>query len=307
MITNYYCSTEDDCLDEVSEVKDGVWIHAVRPSESELASLCEKLELDISILDDAKDFFEVPRFERSDGVIYFFTRYPFNEQTEDTDTAPLLIVVGKSFVLTVAQREVPQFQRFFEGKIPVHTIHKTRLLIQIMQVVTQSFERHLIGLRRSVHKDRVKIGKISNQEILRFVNYEHKLNDMIAAVLPTNVALQQIMNGNYMPVHDNDKELFDDLRIDNTQVVESARSLLKTIQNVRNAAEAILTNNLNNRIKTLTVLTILLTIPTVISSLYGMNVPLPFAEEPYAFVFVIAIVLATVSLGVWYFKKNEWL
>jgi len=100
--------------------------------------------------------------------------------------------------------------------------------------------------------------------------------------------------------------LIDDLRIDNDQVVDSARILLKTIQNIRNASEAILANNLNNRIKTLTVLTILLTIPTVISSLYGMNVPLPFADNPYAFLIVIGVVGLAVSFMVWYFKKNDW-
>jgi len=124
--------------------------------------------------------------------------------------------------------------------------------------------------------------------------------------MPTNVALQQIAGGKYVQIFEDDKASIDDLRIDNEQVVDSARMLLKTIQNVRNASEAILTNNLNARIKTLTVLTILLTIPTVISSLYGMNVPLPFADEPYAFEFVIAVVIGAVSLGVWYFKKNDW-
>jgi magnesium transporter len=307
MITYYFRTIKDDTLKEIPEIRTGVWIHAVQPTETELNELAERLSLDMSILEDAQDFFEVPRLERSGGVTYFFTRYPFNEKTEDTDTAPLLIVVGESFVFTISVREVPQFMTFFEGKTAVRTTQKTKLFIQIMQVITQSFERQLIGLRRSVQKDRVKLRKISNQEILRFVNYEHKLNDMVASVLPTNVSLQQIIVGNYMQVYDDDRELVEDVRIDNAQIVDSARSLLKTIQNVRSAAEAILTNNLNNRIKTLTVLTVLLTIPTIISSLYGMNVPLPLAEEPYAFVFVVTLVVSVMSLGVWYLKKNEWL
>jgi magnesium transporter len=175
-----------------------------------------------------------------------------------------------------------------------------------MQEITKSFERQLVRLRRAVHKDRAKLRKISNQEIVQFVNYEHKLNDMVAAVLPTNVSLQQVITGGYMQVYEDDKELVDDVRIDNAQVVDSARTLLKTIQNVRNASEAILANNLNNRIKTLTVLTILLTIPTILSSLYGMNVALPLQDEPYAFAFVVALVVTTVALVVWYFRKNDW-
>lgn len=307
MITYYFRTIKDDTLKEIADIRNGVWIHADNPSEEELGELAQRLSLDVSILEDAQDFFEVPRMERAGGATYFFTRYLFDDQDEDTDTAPLLIVMGATFVLTVALREVPQFKPFFSGSIVVHTTQKTKLFIQMMQEITVSFERQLIRLRRAVHKDRVKLRKIGNKEIVRFVNYEHKLNDMVAAVLPTNGALQQIMGGNYMQMFADDKELVDDLRIDNAQVVESVRSLLKTIQNVRNAAEAILANNLNNRIKTLTVLTILLTIPTVISSMYGMNVQLPLQDAPYAFAFVIGLVVLMVSVGVWYFKKHEWL
>lgn len=307
MITYYFRTVKDDVLKQIDDLRNGVWIHAENASDEELGQLWEKLRLDETLLEDAQDFFEVPRMEKVDGVTYFFTRYPFNETTEDIDTAPLLIVIGETYVLTVTQRAIPQFEPFFSGKQVVHTTQKTKLFLYLMERITISFERQLVNLRRSVHKDRAKLRKIGNQEIVRFVNYEHKLNDMVAAVLPTNVALQQVMNGSYMPVFADDKEMVDDLRIDNSQVVESARALLKTIQNVRTSAEAILTNTLNNRIKTLTVLTILLTIPTIISSLYGMNVPLPLAETPFAFGFVLIVILLTVGVALGYFKKNEWL
>jgi magnesium transporter len=306
MITHYFRTVKDDSLKEIATLRNGVWIHAESPTEKEISDLAQHLELDESILEDAQDFFEVPRLERSNGNTYFFTRYPYNEQTEDIDTAPLLIVVGEAFVLTIALREVPQFESIFNGSTPTYTTQKTKLFIQLMELITQSFERQLTVLRRAVHRDRVKLRKIGSQEIIRFVNYEHKLNDMVSAVLPTNVGLQQVMGGNYMQIFDDDKESIDDLRIDNGQIVDSARMLLKTIQNVRNAAEAILTNNLNNRIKTLTVLTILLTIPMVISSLYGMNVSLPFGESLYAFEIVVGVVIVAVGLMVWYFKKNDW-
>jgi len=306
MLYYYFKDTEGESLKEVEGIRNGIWIHAVEPTESELTELAEKLDIDPLILEDSRDFFEVPRLERADGVTYFFTRYPFNEQTEDTDTAPLLVVIGETFILTVSLREVPQFTPLINGKKEVVTAQKVKLFIQIMQEITLSFERQLVGLRKSVHRDRAKLRKIGNQEIVRFVNYEHKLNDMLGAVLPTNVALQQVMGTNYLAIHADDREVFEDLRIDNAQVVESARSLLKTIQNIRNAAEAILANNLNNRIKTLTVLTILLTIPTIISSLYGMNVPLPLADTSFAFAFVLALIVTIVFLVVWYFKKHDW-
>lgn len=307
MITHFFRTIKDSTLKKIDGVRNGVWVHAENPSADELTALCEKLSLDMAILDDAQDFFEVPRLERSEGVTYFFTRYPYDEQTEEIDTAPLLIVIGESFLLTVAKREVPQLGEFMKGNKEVHTTQKTKLFIQIMQAVTISFEKQLVRLRRAVHKDRVKLQKIGNKEIIRFVNYENKLNDMVAAVLPTNVSLQQVIGGSYIQVFEDDRELVDDLRIDNAQIVESARALLKTIQNVRTAAEAILANDLNNRIKILTVLTMVLTIPTIIFSLYGMNVPLPLSDSGHSFWLVIGSVVVIVGAMLWYFKRNEWL
>ena len=307
MITRYFRTLKDSDLKTVDETRSGVWIHAVSPTEEELTQLFGELGLDEALVEDALDFYEVPRFERSNGSAFFFTRYPFAEKQEDTDTAPLLIVVGESFVLTIVQRDIPVLKPLFEGKRVVHTTQKTKLFIQIMQEVVDAFEIDLVRLRRSVHRDRAKLLNIGNKEIARFVAVEHKLNDMIAAVLPTNMALQQIAKTGAIKLHPNDVDLMEDLMIDNTQLVDSARSVLKTIQNVRSAAEAILTNTLNNRIKTLTVLTILLTIPTIISSLYGMNVDLPLMQADYAFWLVIGLITVTVGFVLWLFRKNEWL
>lgn len=307
MITRYFRTLKDSDLKTVDETRSGVWIHAVSPTEAELTELFAELSLDEALIEDALDFYEVPRFERSNESTFFFTRYPFAEKTEDTDTAPLLVVVGESFVLTVVQRDIPLLKPLFVGKVSVVTTQKTKLFIQIMQEVVDAFERDLVRLRRSVHKDRAKLLNIGNKEIARFVAVEHKLNDMIAAVLPTNMALQQISKTGAINLHPNDVDLMEDLTIDNTQLVDSARSVLKTIQNVRSAAEAILTNTLNNRIKTLTVLTILLTIPTIISSLYGMNVDLPGMQESWAFAAVIGSIVVSVAIVLAIFKKNEWL
>jgi magnesium transporter len=307
MITRYFRTLKDSELKEVPETRSGVWIHAVAPTEAELLDLFAELTLDEALVEDALDFYEVPRFERSSGATFFFTRYPFAEKEEDTDTAPLLVVLGESFVLTIVQRDILQFKPLLDGTKIVHTTQKTKLFIQMMHEIVDSFERELVRLRRSVHKDRAKLRKIGNKEIERFVTVEHKLNDMIAAVLPTNTALQQITKAQVIQLYRDDVDMMEDLMIDNTQLVDSARSVLNTIQNVRSAAEAILTNTLNNRIKTLTVLTILLTIPTIVSSLYGMNVPLPGMDEPWAFGAVLGAIVVLVGLALAIFKRNQWL
>jgi len=307
MITYYFRTIKDDSVKVIDDIRSGVWIHAQSPSEAELTELFEKLALDKDLIEDAQDFFEVPRLEWSEGATYFFTRYPFNEQKEDTDTAPLLIVMGETFVLTVAQRPVPQFERFIKGQEVIHTTQKTNLFLLLMQAITESFDKQLVKLRRSVQKDRAQIRKIGNREIERFVNYEHKLNDTIAALMPTNSALRLVSKGNYIQLFSDDKDLMEDLMIDNDQLVDSARSVLKTIQNVRSATEAILANNLNATIRTLTLVTVLLTIPMVIASLYGMNVALPLGDAAWAFWAILGLVLVLVGVAIVFFKRNGWL
>jgi|SRR6056297_797395 len=306
MITHYFRTVKDSELKELPKSRSGVWTHVIDPADEEIAQLVGEYSLDEAILEDARDFFEVPRMERSQGATYFFTRYPYTQNQEDIDTAPLLIVMGESFVLTVALKEVPQFKPFIEGTEVVVTTQKAKLFIQIMAALTTAFERKLVRLRRAVHRDRAKIRQIGSREIERFVNYEHELSDMTAALIPTNAWLNQVTTGNFMQLYNDDIELMEDLMIANSQLVDSARTVMKTIQNVRSATEAILTNRLNTTIQTLTVLTILLTIPTVVSSIFGMNVPIPLADAPWMFAAILTTIGLCVLITVLVLKRNRW-
>lgn len=307
MITYYFRTLKDETLKEIPDIRSGVWVHAKSPTADEIALLIEKLGVDEIMLEDAMDFFEVPRFEKEGKVAYFFTRYPFDERKEDIDTAPLMIAVSDSFVLTVAQRDVPFLKPFKEGKRDIHTTQKTKLFLEFLDALTRTYNRELVQMRKSVYKDRTQLRSIRNRDIQRLVSYEHTLNDALSALVPTNNWIKQLAKGSYIQMYSDDLELLEDLIIDNNQLIESAMSILKTIQNIRTGTESILTNNLNATIRTLTVLTILLTIPNIVSSLFGMNVQVPMADTAHAFSFIVVGILAIVVLTVFFFKRNEWL
>lgn len=306
MITYYFRTLKDDTLKTVTDIRTGIWVHAVSPTDEEVEKLVSDFGLDADILRDARDFFEVPRLERSGTLAYFFTRYPYDEQVEHSDTAPLLIVVGESFVLTLAVRDVPQFAAILDGTIPVHTTQKAKFFIQIMDLLTRSFDSELVRLRKAVHKDRARLRTIGPREIERLVEYETRLNSIVDSLIPTNSWLHQVTSGNFMQLYSEDVALMEDLMIANNQVVNSARSILKTIQNVRSATEAIMTSRLNNALRILTVLTILLTVPLVVASLYGMNVPLPWQESRFAFPAIVLIVCIVMGVLTLLFKTKKW-
>jgi len=306
-VINYYFRTvKDDELKEVTEPRSGVWVHVTSPTEEELLALAKTFSLDEDIVEDARDFYEVPRLERSQGATYFFTRYPLRDQQQDNTTAPLLIVIGESFVITIAEREIPLFKKLLSGEEVLYTTQKAKFFIKIMDIITHNFDRELLRLRKAVHKDRVRLQSIGTREIQRLVQFETVLNSMIDALLPTNIGLQQMTSGNYMQLFSEDVEEMQDLVIANGQVVNSARSVLKTIQNIRSSIEAIMTSKLNNALSILTVLTILLTVPLVIASLYGMNVDLPFQEGKYTFYFILLLNVAILAGLTVVFKKKDW-
>ncbi|MFM2381308.1 MAG: hypothetical protein RLZZ76_75 [Candidatus Parcubacteria bacterium] len=307
MITHYFKTVQDSELKTLDTIRTGVWTHVVNPTDEEVAEVAQMFALDAAILEDARDFFEVPRMERKAGVSYFFTRYPYDEKDEDSGTAPLLIVAGESFILTLAVRDVPQFSDFIACTEPFATTQKAKFFIQIMDSITFSYERELVRFRKLVQRDRARLRRLGSRQIERLVDFENDLNDMISALVPTNIWLQQVTTGNFMQLYNEDVELMNDLMIANSQLVESARSVLKTIQNIRTATEAILTNRLNTTIRTLTILTIILTIPTIVASLFGMNVRIPFGENPYAFWMVLGCIVVTVLGVVLLFKRNKWL
>lgn len=306
MITHYFRTVKDQELQVLDSSRSGVWSHVVAPSPDELSQLEQAFSLDDGVLEDISDFYEVPRLETTGGVVYLFTRYPLNTIQDDVNTAPILFVLGPSFVVTIAQHEVPPIDRLLAGSESIYTTQKSKLFLQLMDAVTTAFDKELLRLRKQVYKDRVRLRSIGTRDIERLVVNETKLNSMVDALVPTNTALQKILTSNFIPLYDDDREMVEDVVIANDQVVNSARSVLKTIQNIRSATEAIMSSRLNNALRILTVLTIILTVPLVLPSLYGMNVSLPGQETAHAFWVIVGVNLLLMIALAWFLRKNHW-
>ena len=185
MITYYFRTIKDTELKKLDAVRTGVWVHAESPTPEEIKKLQADFGLDADIMEDAEDFFEVPRLEKSDGGTYFFTRYPYREIKEDSETAPLLIIMGESFVLTVALRPVPFLERFFSGKEAVVTTQKAKFFILMVEAPTNSYDSEPIKLRKAVQKERVRLTKIGRKGSERRVKYESRRSRKGATRVPT--------------------------------------------------------------------------------------------------------------------------
>lgn len=307
MIRHYYRLDAETPLQTLEAPRDGVWTHVVSPTKDELVSLITRLGIDDVIIEDIGDIFEVPRFEQEGSFSYFFTRYPYDVKDIDIDTAPILFILGDTFLVTIASQEVPFLESFITGKKQFSTVQKTTLFLEFMAELVITYEKKLTRTRKVVYRDMGRIRDIRTNDIQRLVFLEQELNETMSALIPTKEWLQQLTKTNYIHLFTEDQELLEYLLIDTTQLIDSAKSILKTIQNIRSASESILTQNLNTTIRRLTAFTIVLTIPTLIFSLFGMNIRLPFQENDLGILYVLLIVLTLVSGTVYFFKHNRWI
>jgi magnesium transporter len=125
--------------------------------------------------------------------------------------------------------------------------------------------------------------------------------------MPQSVLLHTIVNGKYLRLYEDDKDIVEDLERTESELIELTKSRLRTLTNMRQAYDAIATNNLNATFKRLTSIAIFLTIPTIVGGLWGMNVDVPFQNNPHAFLYVLVIITVFVTGVVAFFHRKRWL
>ncbi len=305
MIKIYYRPIKKKELKVLPEFKVGSWVFAEDPTEKEIDELVETFGVEKDLIEDALDPYEVPRVEEEDGTTYVYTRVPFRDKTGLT-TLPVLIAVGDGFVLTVAKKHLNFLDRFINNKVDFYTTQKTKLFLQLFFSINEKYANMVTDISRNVRSIRVRVEKVSNKDIVRFIDYETILNDFISALIPTNTILQNLLKGGYFTLYEEDEDLVEDLMLSTGQLTEMSKANLRHITNIRDSYSTIMSNELNRVIKLLTSLTIIFTIPTMVASFFGMNVGIPFANSPIAFfsIFLFTLVISVLLLVV--FIRNRW-
>lgn len=289
---------------KIKEFAVGSWVHVEDPTEKEQDFLVKDLKLDQDLLKDSLDPYEVPRVEVDNEDLYMFTRIPFSD-TSRVRTSPLLIVFRKDSVVTISRKKVMFDNKLFSDP-DLFTTQKTRLILQIFAEINRLYNTNLMDISRNVRSTSVDIESIDNKDIIKLLRYENTLNDFLGALIPMSTILEGILSGKFLALYEKDRDLVEDLSLANKQLVELASSSMKNIVNIREVYSTIMTNNLNRVIKLLTAVTVILTVPTVIASIYGMNVKLPLAESPWAFWEVIGGTVVLSLLVSLYFIRKKW-
>jgi len=292
MLKYYYKSIRSEKLEEREKFQKGAWVYAENPTQAEIETLIKTHNLDEGLVADALDEDEMPRLEREDDLVYVYVRAAIALPDGAFDTMPLLIVYGPDSVITISLRKLPHFAPFFASKLEFTTTQRTRFMLQILNQVTEQYNKYITTTSKQIKaiRNRLRGHEIRNKDFIDFVTIEDEINEFLAALLPASATLRRMKLGRSIALHEDDRDIIDDLELSITQSIETCRSNTKSIINIRQAYSSISSNNLNRSIKILTIVTVMITLPNIFFSMYGMNIELPFAHHPFAFTGLIALI-----------------
>ena len=229
--------------------------------------------------------------------------------TIDLTTTPLLFILHPECLITISLDVVPHIDKFITGDTEIDTAQPAKLLLQILDIIDSQFEEHLSNVTKQIRgtRARLRVEEVRNKDFIDFVTIEDELNEFMTTLNSTGPILKRLLLGQHIKLNVEDKELLEDLLLNNEQSLVNCRSNIKSITNIREAYSTIMSNNLNQIIRVLTVVTVILSVPTLVASVYGMNMKLPFDHALHAFSGLM-IFSMIISVGLlWYFKAKRWL
>ena len=303
MFKMYSTDLQTNITEETKEYKKGNWINMVSPSDEEIKSVCENIGIQEDFIRYALDSEEKARIdiEEDDNTILFIIDTPIIEIESGAkvySTMPIgIIFVRDDYIITVSLNENPIIEDLVERKIKyIVTFKKSRMLLQIFYSNSEMFLYLLKKLNKETEiAENVLKNSMKNKELLKLLSLEKGLVYFTTSLKSNEVVMEKTMRGNLIKLYDEDEDILEDAIIENKQAIEMAKIYRDILTGTMDAYASIISNNLNGVMKYLTSITIILAIPTMIASYWGMNVPVPLQENPFGF---IAIVCGSILIGV---------
>lgn len=286
----------------------GCWINVVDPDEDEINKLKGQLKIeDIEYLTDPLDPNETPRIEEDEGVILVIFRIPHIRQKTKFDTYPLGVILKDNIIITICKNKNEIIEDFKKGKIKnFYTSKRVRFLLQLFLRSSQYYMLYLKHIEKEIKRIEGRLSKtFKNEDLMMLTELEKSLLYFHTAVITNDNVMKKIVGGKILPLYHEDQELLEDILTENQQAIEMTSIYLNLITTLRDAYTSMISNNLNTVMKFLTAVTLIISIPTMIASFYGMNFKyIPFFDQPYGFVLVtlFSLILGGI-IGIW--MKNK--
>jgi magnesium transporter len=303
--------TVEGKLLKMDEMSEGCWIAMTNPTATELLDISEKTKIDINHLRAPMDEEERARIEVEDEHTIILVDIPTMEKGHGKDrfiTIPLGIIVSKDYIITVCLEDTPILRFFMEGKVrDFYTFKKTRFILQILYRNASTFLQNLRTIdRKSGEIERKLHISTQNSELIELLALDKSLVYFTTSLRSNEVVLEKMLKIENIKRYPEDEDLLEDVIIENKQAIEMANIYSGILSGTMDAFASIISNNQNNVMKFLAAITIVLSIPTMIASFYGMNfVHIPGGETPYGFIIVTVAALLITVITVLLFRKKK--
>ncbi len=310
-----YKSMETGPLRELTlkTLEKGAWINIVNPTPYELKVVSNLTEVDPDFLRSALDDEERSHTDVEEDSVMILTNVPVYRGVDSYDALPLAIIVTAEYVITVCLEETPVITEFNERTSRLfRTFKRTRFLFQILYKSATYFLQYLrqISKLSDEIEDQLR-HDMKNSEILRLLELQKGLTYFNAAIRSNGAVLDKLLrmrtNKQITPLlkaYEEDEDLLEDVIIENNQAKEMVEMYSKILARLADTFSSIISNNQNLVMKFLAAMTIILAIPTVVSSFFGMNVPVPFATSDSGF-FYVMIIAFSISIAIAYVLWNR--
>jgi len=304
---------QDKKLKELEQIEKGCWIDLVKPTEKEMAYVIKETGVDETLLKYALDEEETSHIDTEDDQILVSINMPITEKNKRGKvytTMPLgILVVRDDYLITISSEKFSLMDMLSRKKTivgEIATYKKSRLAFQLIYITSVEFLRYLTYISRDVEAFEDNITKtMSNKELLKLINYQKSMIFFNTALKTNQAVMERLRRGKLIKLYEEDEDILEDAVIENRQAMEMAATYSEILNGMTDIFGTVVSNNLNNVMKLLTSITLIISIPTLIASIMGMNVEFPFTTGVNGFYGVLGITaVITVIVGICLNKKD---
>lgn len=298
-------------LKETDSYTKDSWVNITNPQKEELEKISKEFQIPLDFLTDPTDIDERARIESEKKIILTVLRIPRFEG-DDVEipfaTLPLGVIFLDDLIVTICLKENDVINDFIKGKIKNFSItNRTKFLLQILLKTSFLYLNYLKEINRRTSTVERELHKaMKNEELIKLLDIEKSLVSFTSSLKSNELMMERLQTGKIIKINPEDEDLLEDTIIDNKQAIEMANIYSNILSGMMDAFASVISNNLNVVLKFLTSITIILMIPTLVASIYGMNVKLPFQDLPQAFVITMVISLVFSIIGVLIFIRRKW-
>ncbi|MEW6092865.1 MAG: magnesium transporter CorA family protein [Chloroflexota bacterium] len=310
---NVYKTTSDQGMVEQEKFINGSWIKAIDPTADEIARLVE-WGIHPDLINYSLDKDEIARMERDEDEDYVFIllRIPiFQGATHDIPyaTAPVGIIIKSNLVATIGKFDSDIFRTLSNGKYRLlRTAKRFRFALYIFLETATRYLAYVREVNKIVDSLEDQLQKSTrNREVLELLKYQKSLTYFATALRSNEVMMERLQKMRMFNQYEEDQDLLEDVITENQQAIQMVNTSTEILSSMMDAFASIISNNLNVVMKALAALTIIVNIPTIVSSFFGMNVEIPGNEaHPLSFLAVVGIALGITTIAAIIFAKRDW-